>query len=29
VYAGTSRIIGALTEDLIDVGRESAATIRP
>jgi 6-phosphofructokinase 1 len=28
VYAGRHGIIGALTEDLIDVGRESAATIR-
>ena len=28
VYAGRDGIIGALTEDLIDVGRESAATIR-
>ena len=28
VYAGRNGIIGALTEDLIDVGRESAATIR-
>ena len=28
VYAGRDGIIGALTEDLIDVGRESGATIR-
>jgi 6-phosphofructokinase 1 len=28
VYAGRDGIVGALTEDLIDVGRESAATIR-
>ncbi len=28
IYAGRDGIIGALTEDLIDVGRESAATIR-
>src|SRR6202020_1075304 len=28
VYAGRHGIIGALTEDMIDVGRESAATIR-
>jgi ATP-dependent phosphofructokinase / diphosphate-dependent phosphofructokinase len=28
VYAGRDGIIGALTEDLIDVGREGAATIR-
>ena len=28
VYAGRDGIIGALTEDLIDLGRESAATIR-
>src|SRR5579863_8631850 len=28
VYAGRHGIIGALTEDLIDVGRESPATIR-
>jgi len=28
VYAGRDGIIGALTEDLIDVNRESAATIR-
>jgi 6-phosphofructokinase 1 len=28
VYAGRHGIIGALTEDLIDVGRESAAVIR-
>ncbi|HET9330781.1 MAG TPA: 6-phosphofructokinase [Steroidobacteraceae bacterium] len=28
MYAGRHGIIGALTEDLIDVGRESAATIR-
>jgi len=28
LYAGRNGIIGALTEDLIDVGRESAATIR-
>ena len=28
LYAGRHGIIGALTEDLIDVGRESAATIR-
>jgi 6-phosphofructokinase len=28
VYAGRHGIIGALTEDLIDVGRESRATIR-
>jgi len=28
VYAGRDGIIGALTEDLIDCGRESAATIR-
>jgi ATP-dependent phosphofructokinase / diphosphate-dependent phosphofructokinase len=28
IYAGRHGIIGALTEDLIDVGRESAATIR-
>jgi len=28
VYAGRHGIIGALTEDLIDVGRESVATIR-
>ena len=28
VYVGRDGIIGALTEDLIDVGRESAATIR-
>ena len=28
VYAGRDGIIGALTEDLIDVSRESAATIR-
>jgi ATP-dependent phosphofructokinase / diphosphate-dependent phosphofructokinase len=28
VYAGRHGIIGALTEDLIDVGRESGATIR-
>ena len=28
VYAGRDGIIGALTEDLIDVGRESAAVIR-
>jgi len=28
VYAGRDGIIGALTEDLIDVGRESPATIR-
>jgi 6-phosphofructokinase 1 len=28
VYAGRHGIVGALTEDLIDVGRESAATIR-
>jgi len=28
VYAGRDGIIGALTEDLIDVGRESRATIR-
>jgi 6-phosphofructokinase 1 len=28
VYAGRHGIIGALTEDLIDCGRESAATIR-
>ena len=28
VYAGRDGIVGALTEDLIDVGRESPATIR-
>src|SRR5204862_502792 len=28
LYAGRHGIIGALTEDLIDVGRESAATLR-
>ena len=28
VYAGRDGIIGALTEDLLDLGRESAATIR-
>jgi len=28
VYAGRDGIVGALSEDLIDVGRESAATIR-
>src|SRR5579859_3310646 len=28
VYAGRHGIIGALTEDLIDVSKESAATIR-
>ncbi len=28
VYAGRDGIVGALTEDLIDVGRESAAAIR-
>jgi 6-phosphofructokinase 1 len=28
VYAGRDGIVGALTEDLIDVGRESAATLR-
>jgi len=28
VYAGRDGIVGALTEDLIDVGRESRATIR-
>jgi 6-phosphofructokinase len=28
VYAGRHGIIGALTEDLIDVGRESPAVIR-
>ena len=28
VYVGRDGIIGALTEDLIDVGRESAATLR-
>jgi 6-phosphofructokinase 1 len=28
MYAGRDGIVGALTEDLIDVGRESAATIR-
>src|SRR6184192_4842399 len=28
VYAGRHGIVGALTEDLIDVGRESPATIR-
>ena len=28
VYAGRNGIIGALTEDLIDTGKESAATIR-
>ena len=28
VYAGRDGIVGALTEDLIDVNRESAATIR-
>ncbi len=28
IYVGRDGIIGALTEDLIDVGRESAATIR-
>src|SRR6202166_4372394 len=28
IYAGRHGIIGALTEDLIDVNRESAATIR-
>ena len=28
VYAGRDGIVGALTEDLIDIGRESAATIR-
>jgi ATP-dependent phosphofructokinase / diphosphate-dependent phosphofructokinase len=28
VYAGRDGIVGALTEDLIDVGRESAATIK-
>src|ERR1700739_4929759 len=28
VYAGRDGIVGALTEDLIDVSRESAATIR-
>jgi ATP-dependent phosphofructokinase / diphosphate-dependent phosphofructokinase len=28
LYAGRDGIVGALTEDLIDVGRESAATIR-
>ena len=28
VYAGRNGILGALTEDLIDVGRESPATIR-
>src|SRR5271156_4443450 len=28
VYAGRDGIIGALTEDLIDVGRESAATLK-
>jgi len=28
VYAGRDGIVGALTEDLIDIGRESATTIR-
>ena len=28
VYAGRNGIIGALTEDLIDTGKESAATIK-
>jgi ATP-dependent phosphofructokinase / diphosphate-dependent phosphofructokinase len=28
IYAGRHGIIGALTEDLLDVGRESAATLR-
>ena len=28
LYAGRDGIVGALTEDLIDVGRESRATIR-
>ena len=28
IYAGRDGIVGALTEDLIDVSRESAATIR-
>jgi 6-phosphofructokinase 1 len=28
LYAGRDGIVGALTEDLIDIGRESAATIR-
>ena len=28
VYAGRNGIIGALTEDLIDTGKESAAAIR-
>ncbi|MBX3702514.1 MAG: 6-phosphofructokinase [Steroidobacteraceae bacterium] len=28
LYAGRDGIVGALTEDLIDVGRESAATLR-
>nr|NIV17003.1 diphosphate--fructose-6-phosphate 1-phosphotransferase [Woeseiaceae bacterium] len=28
VYAGRNGIIGALTEDMIDTNRESAATIR-
>src|ERR1700729_3359717 len=28
VYAGRHGIVGALTEDLIDTGKESAATIR-
>lgn len=28
IFAGRDGIVGALTEDLIDVGRESAATIR-
>jgi 6-phosphofructokinase 1 len=28
LYAGRDGIVGALTEDLIDTGRESAATIR-
>ncbi|HEY5558547.1 MAG TPA: hypothetical protein VIK49_02355, partial [Steroidobacteraceae bacterium] len=28
LYAGRDGIVGALTEDLIDVGREDAATLR-
>jgi 6-phosphofructokinase 1 len=28
LYAGRDGIVGALTEDLIDIGRESPATIR-
>ena len=28
IYAGRDGIVGALTEDLIDLSRESAATIR-